>query len=460
MTATAQAAPAAKPSFDATMLALDAVDTLLHREKVKLGELNSDEYDDALRRTIREYLALEGKEVSDDIVEEAVGQARKERLVFVPAKSGGERTLATIYVRRGRYARRTAIAAAFFTVLSASSWLAYDFAVVRPREAEVARVETLFGATLPTELAVALTDAREGAKLANAADGAAVVGAIETRGREAIRLRDEKAARIAISDARSATNALKHEALVAIMFKTKLPRELGVAIADGREAAKLAGLPEATVKLDSVEKRGREAIRLRDEDAALQAIGDAKTLTEEFNRHGVALELGKDAQRIVALSAADKMDSRARAMIAVKLATLQAAADEGDRKRYASAKADVEIARTFVLTPYSIRIASRAGVNSYVKRLFKKSVPTFYVIVEAENPAGKPGVASIRNAESGDLENVTYWGVSVTESFYNSVKEDKRDGIVNKFAAGSKAAGTADFAWTIPVQGDQMITRW
>jgi hypothetical protein len=390
MSASTQAVPTAKPTFDATMLALDAVDTLLHREKVKLDELNSDEYDEALRRTIREYLQTEGREVSDEILEEAVGKARKERLTFAPAKRGVERGLATAYVRRGVYGRRSAIAAAAVAAISVSSWLTYDLAVVRPREREIARIETLFGTTLPREIGVAVGEARVAGKLAPQGDGSVtadqVVDAIEKRGGEAIRLRDEKAARLAISDARTATDSFKRDAFVA--------------------------------------------------------------------------GLRKQVEVVVADAATEQMDAHARSMLAVKIEALGSAADRGDQKQFDLAKSDLDAARKFIRTPFSIRIASRTGVNSYVTRLYKKQMPTYYVVVEAVDAAGNLGVASILNAERGRVESVTNWGIAVTKDFYDSVKEDKKDGIVNKSAAGSKAAGTVDFTWTIPVTGDQMITRW
>lgn len=384
MSASTQASTPAKPTFDATMLALDAVDTLLHREKVKLDELNSDEYDDALRRTIREYLQTEGREVSDEILEEAVGKARQERLVFAPAKPGAERLLATMYVRRGVYGRRTAIAAACVAAISVSSWLVYDFAVVRPREREIARVETLFGTTLPKELGVAVAEARESSK--DYDNGAAQIAAVEATGREAIRLRDEPAARKAISE---------------------------------------------------VKARGAE-----------------------FKQLAYVASLRKEADAVVAEVSAETMDAHARSLLAVKIEALYKAADSAVRRDFDAAKDDLAAARKFVRTPYSIRIASRTGVNSYVTRLYKKQVPTYYVVVEAVDAAGNLGVASILNAERGRVENVTNWGVAVSKDFYDSVKEDKKDGIVNNNAAGSKASGSVDFTWTIPVTGDQMITRW
>lgn len=386
MTALTQTGSGQKPTFDATMLALDAVDTLQHREKVKLDELNSDEYDEALRRTIREYLQTEGREVSDEILEEAVGRARKERLTFEPAKAGLERALATAYVRRAVYGRRAGLAASAVVALFATSWLAYDFAVVRPREREVARIDLLFGTTLP--------------------------------------------------------------------------KELGVALADAREGAKLSSLPDGQKQVDSIEARGREAIRLRDEPSARKAVADAKAATGGFAQAAVVASLRKEAQSVVSEAEAEQMDAHARSTLAVKFEALSAAADRGDRKQFDLAKSDVEATRKFIRTPFSIRIASRTGVNSYVTRLYKKQVPTYYVVVEAVDAAGNLGVASILNAERGRVENVTNWGVAVTKDFYDSVKEDKKDGIVNNSAAGKKASGTVDFTWTIPVTGDQMITRW
>jgi hypothetical protein len=386
MSASTQAVPAAKPTFDATMLALDAVDTLLHREKVKLDELNSDEYDEALRRTIREYLQTEGREVSDEILEEAVGKARKERLTFAPAKRGIERSLATAYVRRGIYGRRSAVATAIVAAISVSSWLAYDFAVVWPREREIARIELLFGTTLPTEL--------------------------------------------------------------------------GVAVSDARAEAKLASIENGPQQVDLIESRGREAIRLHDEASARKTVDDVKATTAEFKQMAFVASLRKEAEAVVADAAGEQMDTHARAMLAVKIEALGTAADRGDQKQFDLAKNDVDAARKFIRTPFAIRIASRTGVNSYVTRLYKKQVPTYYVVVEAVDAAGNLGVASILNAERGRVESVTNWGVAVTKDFYDSVKEDKKDGIVNNSAAGNKAAGTVDFVWTIPVTGDQMITRW
>jgi hypothetical protein len=87
------------------MLAMDVVDTLRHQELVLARELEADDRDERLLERLREIYTAQGIEVTDEVLAQGVKALREERFVYAgPAPSFG-RTLATLYVTRGRWGK-------------------------------------------------------------------------------------------------------------------------------------------------------------------------------------------------------------------------------------------------------------------------------------------------------------------------------------------------------------------
>ncbi len=156
MASDSSAAGAASPSvprakLDDLMLAMDVVDTLRHRERLVERELAEDVREQQLIERLRDLYKSQGIEVSDAILAEGVRALKESRFVYTPPKPGLGRTLATLWVRRGRYG--TWIGGTLLALIVAIG--AYQLAVVQPRErdAQAARVELV--ETLPRQLAAA-----------------------------------------------------------------------------------------------------------------------------------------------------------------------------------------------------------------------------------------------------------------------------------------------------------------
>lgn len=145
-------AAAAKPAtLDDVMLAMDVVDTLRHREQLVERELNEEAREGQLIDRLRALYKSQGIEVPDRIIREGVQALKEDRFVYTPPKAGPGRALATIWVKRGRYAAWAA-GVLGAVVLSVGVW---HFGVVKPRERSAEAARTELTVTLPHDLEAA-----------------------------------------------------------------------------------------------------------------------------------------------------------------------------------------------------------------------------------------------------------------------------------------------------------------
>jgi hypothetical protein len=145
-------AAAARPAtLDDVMLAMDVVDTLRHREQLVERELNEEEREAQLIERLRALYKSQGIEVPDRIIREGVQALKEDRFVYTPAQAGLGRTLATIWVKRGRYAAWTVGVLGAF-VLAVGVW---HYTIVKPRERSAEAARTELTVTLPRDLAAA-----------------------------------------------------------------------------------------------------------------------------------------------------------------------------------------------------------------------------------------------------------------------------------------------------------------
>ncbi|NTF17888.1 hypothetical protein G6L37_05695 [Agrobacterium rubi] len=277
-----------KPAFDAIMLAMDAVDTLVHRENIKLEELNRDQYREVLKAKMREYNLLQGREVSDELLEAAVDEMEKGLYVYKAPKPGIELALARAYTRRGIYGRRAGLALAATAMIGVIGWSGYHFGVVAPREREVARIEQLYTVDFPNRLAVAVKDARDAAHTAGDDADLAEIDRIESSGRQGIEIRDEQVVGRAILNAETVTKSMKQKAIAAL-----LKQQAESVAADAAKQTMDAGarkLVDAKIELlraRAEEGDGRQVDILKDEIAAtLKYIRTPYTL-RIVNRSGI-----------------------------------------------------------------------------------------------------------------------------------------------------------------------------
>lgn len=138
-----------KPALDEVMLAMDVVDTLRHAERLVERELSADERDRQMKERLRQIYATQGIEVTDAVLEEGVKALREERFAYSPAKPGLGRSLAMLWITRGRWGKWAGIALIAIAVLGAGYW----YGVHLPEERRIAGNARELAETLPRALA-------------------------------------------------------------------------------------------------------------------------------------------------------------------------------------------------------------------------------------------------------------------------------------------------------------------
>ncbi|MET3583372.1 hypothetical protein ABID19_006437 [Mesorhizobium robiniae] len=189
------------PKLSELMLAMDVVDTLRHHEGLVARELGGDARDDALKARLRQIYEDQGLEVSDRILEEGIQALKESRFVYTPSPPSFGRTMAGLWIRRGRVA--VAIVAILAIVAALIGWQAWTRHTQR-QATEQAQIE--LSDTLPRALSVAADAARGEARVPEAET--AIAGLV-TDGQAALARGDAAAAKDAIAklgDLRSRLN--------------------------------------------------------------------------------------------------------------------------------------------------------------------------------------------------------------------------------------------------------------
>jgi len=132
---TAPAAPR-EPPLDETMLAMDVVDTLRHADRLVERELSADQRAARLKQRLREIYASQGIEVPERILDQGVAALEEQRFTYHPTPPGLARSLATLWVTRGRWGRPLGMALLALLLLGGGWWFGVHLPEERARIAE------------------------------------------------------------------------------------------------------------------------------------------------------------------------------------------------------------------------------------------------------------------------------------------------------------------------------------
>lgn len=192
MAATAQAggaAAAASAPLDDVMLAMDVVDSLRHADRLVERELGTEERDRELKERLRRLYAAQGIDVPEHILDEGVQALREDRFVYKPTPGGMKRSLALLWVRRGRILKVVAIVLG----LAGAGGAAWYFGVQLPEEQRLAAEQRDLAEVLPQQvqrerervLAIAREDKAKAQAQALAAETEAALAAADAAGARA-----------------------------------------------------------------------------------------------------------------------------------------------------------------------------------------------------------------------------------------------------------------------------------
>ena len=386
--------------FDDVLVAMDVVDTLRHEHDLVETELSGEARSAALVEKLRGIYRAQGLDVPDEVLRKGVTALEERRFVHDPLKPGLNRTLATIYVRRSKYALRTAVAAVAIVAAVALPKTIYHYTVTVPAERAAKELNILLSEKLPRELDDAAKAALlAGKDLPNVDAQRSSVERLILDGHAAIAAKDADKARKAITS----INGIRKE-----FEATAIARQKEI------EAKAVAG-------------------QLTAEAATL--IADARSAAKEPSAVSAVETLAVDLERV---------------------------AKAGDRGAYNTAKAKLVNLTDEIKLPLAIKIVDRPGEKSGVWRMRNNDPKTkvFYLVVEAVRPDGTTVPRQIRNVETDRTESVRTWAIRVPEATYNKVGKDKTsDGIINERDVGAKPAGALGIVWTVTT-GGETITKW
>lgn len=201
-----------KPALDQVMLAMDVVDTLRHADKLVERELSADERDRQLKERLRQIYATQGIDVTDSVLEEGVKALREERFAYSPAKPGLGRSLAMLWVTRGRWGKLAGIALVVAAVLGAGYW----FGVRLPEERRIAGEAIELADTLPRSLA---TERDRILAIARVDPAKAAAEQWYTDGVAAVKAGDAKEARGRLAEMQALRNLLEKTYVVRIVSR-------------------------------------------------------------------------------------------------------------------------------------------------------------------------------------------------------------------------------------------------
>ena len=410
----AQAAP-----LNDVMLAMDVVDTLRHNRTIVERELNEEEREKALIVRLREIYASQGIDVPDSVLAEGVSALKEDRFTYRSPEPGLGRSLAKLYVNRGRWGKLLGS----LVVLGAVVWAGY-FAFVtwpesrRVQQAATAQVQSFDRATtqldnqtqrlnrLEQEVARAEQDVPDELKGA----AAALVASAE-------------------QDLVQAKNQL-----AGIQLPTK-PKTYDASLDAplSRSSEALAGIG---LTLDGVENR----------------------LTGIQSLASISKQLPSKQQAVLKVSKDPRADARANAIMDAGKAALLS----GDVTAASSAVDELDALLQQLNSSYELRVLNREGQQSGVFRVPPNNARArnYYLIVEALDSRGRPVSVSVADEELGRTVAASIWGMRVSESVFNRVAADKRDdGIIQNNQFGQKLQGYLTPDYEIPTTGAS-ITRW
>lgn len=144
-------APEHKQGLDEVLLAMDVVDTLRHRDRMVLRELDQEGREAELIERLREIYTAQGIEVPDAILRDGVKALQENRFEYSPPKPSFSVRLAKLYVSRGKWLKHLLAGMAAL----AAAVLGYQYGVVKPAKAKAEAVRVEFAETLPRQLAEA-----------------------------------------------------------------------------------------------------------------------------------------------------------------------------------------------------------------------------------------------------------------------------------------------------------------
>lgn len=446
--------------------AMALIDELRANDIALEEHLNADQQKSALFERIRDYYKKKGIAVNDELINMGVQEYFKNRLRFIPTTlTPLERALATLFITRNRWLKKTVATCLSLIVLTvvtvnAKSWLEAASAERRmvqeqTYEKDLNSLKERVNQTAKEVFALSLWTPKF--------TSSAYLGWMSN-------VKDS------LSEATSSVYTL--------------PNQLD---ADERDISSLEAAAENVDSVQSLVKAKSHWVSLEEQMGQLAARSETEKWYPPVAKawsdlRAQASDGGADIvalhQSLIALNrllrVQSTVDSKQKALEEKFRAAIASGIAGKDRNRveevyemarrnlgdfnmddFQSKASELAYLSEIATTELQYRVVNRPGTKSGVERTYNSSGgKKWYGVVEAINGSGHPFAMRVTDSESSRVSNATIFAVEITQSRYQEMKEDKlSDEIVDDAILGTKPIGKLEFTRNTGVLAG-LITIW
>lgn len=169
-----------------------------------------------------------------------------------------------------------------------------------------------------------------------------------------------------------------------------------------------------------------------------------------------ASDLESTYQDVLAVSAVPEAERLADTLHTQARTALQ----RGDQAESRTALDSLQALRAQLERAYELRISPGPDTGFWRIPDLNVNARNYYLVVEAFDANGRRLTLPIRNEETGEVEEVSRWGLRVDEETFEQVRVDKEDdGIIQDDLFGEKQVGHLEPDYFFPTTG-AAVTDW
>jgi hypothetical protein len=198
---------------------------------------------------------------------------------------------------------------------------------------------------------------------------------------------------------------------------------------------------------------------VKESRAAAHAAAEVATAKAAADRQARFAADSALAERLIAEGLSSSKDPVATE----QLTTLRAASEEAISSGNAeSLSASIQRVRDLIARlreTFELRIVNEPG--KYTELWFysneSRSQRTYYVVVEAVDPLGKPVAVRIKSASDGAERSTSTWGEQVPKELYDEIGREKKAGAIRNSVFGKKEPGKLSIDYRLGPKADHSL---
>ena len=464
------------------MGAMSIIDSLRHQEMVVKEHLNLPARREDVARRIRDYYQSKNIEVADDLVDQGVRDYFSKRLAFEAPLPGPIAALvARIYISRTRWIKPVAAVAVALAVFSVATIKVFTYIddgktaeVQSSALASIADMQRIDDEWRKQMDSVAILTA------ALSKDPVPSAGRLLREVSDTLALMTQRDS--AVVPGKVTAESRDADRMTIVTNQQRLTAERAGLQKSGDQIVKIRTLIEASSRLRSTFAAPLFLAAVNRSPQLDESSRAAVLAIEQADTAGVTPAVESVAKVVNLLDTVSRMDSYAgqsdsilrkfgamglsgadMTVVNALASSITTAIRQLDAKKTESLLSDMKQLQTFAETPLTLNVVDRTGTKSGVERTYNASAgKSWFLVVEAVNPAGQIVPVIVTSAESGKKRLADKFGVRISQAEFERVKADKQsDGHVDDRLMGQKPANALQLHFNQRTsEHPDMITEW